>query len=178
MMARMEINGVLGRVDQIGVVVCELEREIERWARLVGGTPWRIWTYGPQLLKAQDYRGREAAFEMRVALSASTPQVELIEPLKGPSLYHDWLDAHGPGVHHLGAFEPDLPRGIERMRGHGFEVLQSGTGHGLDGDGGFAYFDTTHEIGVILELIEVPARRPDPEAVWPSAAVTTGQNAA
>jgi methylmalonyl-CoA/ethylmalonyl-CoA epimerase len=173
----MEIEGVLGRVDQIGIVVRELERAVERWARFVGGTPWRIWTYGPHMLKAQDYRGQEAAFEMRVALSASTPQVELIEPLSGPSLYHDWLDAHGPGLHHLGAFEPDLPSGIQRMRAHGFEVLQSGTGHGLDGDGGFAYFDTIREIGLILELIEVPARRPAPEAIWPPATVTSERNA-
>jgi methylmalonyl-CoA/ethylmalonyl-CoA epimerase len=174
----MEIEPLLGRVDQIGIVVRELERAVERWARLVGGAPWGIWTYGPQLLETQDYRGQEAAFEMRVALSTSTPQVELIEPLRGPSLYHDWLEVHGPGLHHLGAFEPDLASGIERMRARGFEVLQSGTGHGLDGDGGFAYFDTTHEIGLILELIEVPARRPAPEAVWPPAAVTSGQDAA
>jgi methylmalonyl-CoA/ethylmalonyl-CoA epimerase len=167
----MEIERALPRVDQIGIVVPELRPAVERWAQFVGGAPWRIWTYGPRMLRAQDYRGRKAHYEMRVALSSSTPQIELIEPLRGPSLYHEWLDAHGPGLHHLGAFEPDLSSGIERMRAHGFEVLQSGRGHGIDGDGGFAYFDTAREVGVILELIEVPARRPAPEAVWPAAAV-------
>jgi methylmalonyl-CoA/ethylmalonyl-CoA epimerase len=174
----MKVEGVFGGVDQIGIVVRELEPAVEYWARLVGGTPWRIWTYGPRMLSAQDYRGHDASFEMRVALSSSTPQVELIAPLSGPSLYQDWLDAHGPGLHHLGAFEADLASGIERMRGHGFEVLQSGRGQGVDGDGGFAYFDTAGEVGVILELIEVPARRPAPEAVWPPAALDSERSAA
>jgi methylmalonyl-CoA/ethylmalonyl-CoA epimerase len=35
--------------------------------------------------------------------------------------------------------------------------------YGLDGDGGFAYLNTHERLGVILELIEVPARRREPE---------------
>ena len=44
---------------------------------------------------------------------------------------------------------------------------QTGGGYGLDGDGGYAYFDTVASFGVILELIEVPKRRREPDFVWP-----------
>ena len=103
---------------------------------------------------------------MRLALAGAGPQIELIEPLTGPSLYHEWLDEHGEGLHHIGMRVPDLQAGIRDMAERGWDVLQSGRGYGLDGDGGFAYLDTTAEdLGVILELIEVPARRREPEAV-------------
>ena len=65
---------------------------------------------------------------------------------------------------------PDLGAAVRDMERRGHAVLQSGSGYGLDGDGGFAYLDTAALLGVILELIEVPARRPPPEAVVPGRA--------
>jgi len=155
-----------GRIDQIGIVVRDLDAALPRYDAAMGGAPWRGWTYGPELLVAQEYRGRASAFEMRIALSSSTPQIELIQPLRGPSLYHEWLEDHGDGFHHVGTWVPDLAAATERMRGHGFELLQLGRGFGLDGDGGFAYFDAADPLGTILELIEVPARRREPQRVW------------
>lgn len=53
------------------------------------------------------------------------------------------------------------------MRRAGYDVLQSGRGYGLDGDGGYAYFDTERDFEVIVEAIEVPKRRREPDFVWP-----------
>ncbi|ADB50696.1 conserved hypothetical protein [Conexibacter woesei DSM 14684] len=155
------------RADQIGIVVHDLDRALARYERALGGGPWRIWTYGPRNVPRLTYRGADAAFEMRVALSSSVPQIELIEAISGPSIYTEWLDRHGEGLHHLGMFEEDVDGGIARMAAQGFDLMQSGRGYGRDGDGGFLYFDTAAELGVILELIEVPARRRTPEAIWP-----------
>lgn len=49
----------------------------------------------------------------------------------------------------------------------GYDLLQSGHGYGLDGDGGFAFFDTIDDFGILLEGIEVPRRRRPPDGVWP-----------
>jgi methylmalonyl-CoA/ethylmalonyl-CoA epimerase len=155
-----------GRIDQVGIVVRHLDAAVERYDGALGGGPWRGWTYGPGVLAEQQYRGDASRFEMRIALSSGTPQIELIEPVSGPSIYHDWLERHGEGLHHLGSWVADLDAGVERMQRHGFAVIQLGRGHGLDGDGGFAYFDTRSTLGAILELIEVPARRLEPERVW------------
>jgi methylmalonyl-CoA/ethylmalonyl-CoA epimerase len=150
------------RADQIGIVVRDLESAIERYSATFDCTRWVIYTYGPQSVKEPTFRGGPGTYEMRLALPDSDPQVELIQPLKGPSLYHEWLDEHGEGLHHIGMRVPDLDEGI---RERGYPVLQSGRGYGLDGDGGFAYLDTEKDLGVILELIEVPKRRREPEAV-------------
>lgn len=152
-----------GRIDQVGIVVRDLDTALDRFSETIDSAPWRVYTYGPELLSAQEYRGRPTKFEMRIALSSTTPQIELIEPVRGPSLYHDWLEASGEGQHHVGTFVPDLDAGIATMERHGFHVLQAARGYGLDGDGGFAYLSTQHRLGVILELIEVPARRREPE---------------
>jgi methylmalonyl-CoA/ethylmalonyl-CoA epimerase len=151
--------------DQIGIVVEDLERAMRRYSEIFDCGPWSVYTYGPELLREQTFRGGPGTFEMRLALAGAGPQIELIQPLRGPSLYHEWLAQHGEGLHHIGMKVPDLLAGIRDMEHRGFGLLQSGRGYGLDGDGGFAYLDTAGELGVILELIEVPARRREPEAV-------------
>ena len=49
----------------------------------------------------------------------------------------------------------------------GYDLLQSGYGYGLDGDGGYAYFDTERDFGIIVEALEVPRRRREPDFTWP-----------
>ncbi|NED97447.1 VOC family protein [Phytoactinopolyspora alkaliphila] len=156
-----------GSVGQVGIVVRDLEEAAERWS--AGHDPaaavWRVWTYGPATLSAQTYRGAAAAYSMRIALLGRGPQVELVEPVDGPSLYHEWLDQHGPGVQHLGFHVPSVATAIMAMEEAGFRLLQSGTGTGADGTGGFAYFDTQARLGFVAEAIEVPRRRREPEHV-------------
>jgi len=153
------------KADQIGIVVEDIDAAMHRYAGMFDCGPWHVYTYGPDIVKEPTFRGAPGRFEMRLALAGSGPQLELIQPLIGPSLYHEWLERHGEGFHHIGMRVPDLGAGIRDMEERGFAVLQSGRGCGLDGDGGFAYLDTYAALGVTLELIEVPARRREPEAI-------------
>ena len=100
---------------------------------------------------------------MRLALTDGTPQLELIEPLEGASVYREFLSTHGPGVHHLAYLVESMELGIRTMASAGYRLLQLGSGFGLDGDGAFAYFDTCRDFGVTLELRELPRRRRPPE---------------
>ena len=95
-----------------------------------------------------------------------SPQVELLQALEGPSIYHEWLDSGRVGLHHVGVLVETLDAATESMRRAGYDVLQSGRGYGLDGDGGYAYFDTERDFEVIVEAIEVPKRRREPDFVW------------
>lgn len=151
-------------VDQVGIVVTDLELYIERYAETYGLGDWKIWTYEQEMFSESSFRGGPADFSMRLALSSRDPQVELIEPLAGPSIYHEWLAESGSGVHHLGSWVESLDEAIESLGSRGWELVQMGRGYGADGDGGFAYFDARADQGVILEVIEVPRRRIEPEA--------------
>lgn len=148
-----------GRVDQLGFLVPDLEASMRQWGALYRDEQWRVYTYSRENVPNIRYRGQSGEFAMRLALIGSSPQLEIIEPLQGPSIYHDWIADHGYGLHHLGFFVPSVATAVEEMESAGHACIQSGSGYGLDGDGGFAYFDFEPHFGVHLETIEVPARR-------------------
>ncbi len=162
-----------GQPGQIGILVDDLDAALAGFGAPAHVAPaWRIWTYGPAILREQTLRGEPAAFSMRLALGGAGPQLELIESLTGPSLYEEWRAEGRSGLHHVGFYVPDLRASIAEMEAAGYPLLMSGLGHGLDGTGGFAYFDTTAAIGYIVEAIEVPRERRPPEATWPGRGAT------
>lgn len=150
-------------VGQIGIIVRDLKTSAQRLSNLWGLGPWRCLTYGPNILAEQWYRGQESEFSVLIALNRSAPQVELLQPLSGPSIYEEWLGEHGEGLHHLAMFVESLDEAIESMGRAGYAPIQIGRGMGADGDGGFAYFDTEADFRVVLEAVEPPKRRRDPE---------------
>ncbi|MFJ5260049.1 VOC family protein [Streptomyces sp. NPDC088387] len=146
-------------VAQVGILVPDLAAGIATWSALLGADDWLVYTYGPDSVPQLTYRGEPGTFRMRVALTGAAPQVELIESLEGPSIYTEWIDEHGYGLHHLGFWIPSAEKTIREVTSGGVGLLQSGSGYGQDGDGGFAYFDTQDSVGLIVEAIEVPKRR-------------------
>lgn len=156
----------IGPVGQIGILVADIATAASHYQRILGVPEWRRYTYGPGFVPDLWYRGQPATFSMHIALGGTSPQVELIQPLAAPSIYHEHIGAHGYGAHHLGVFVPSLDHAITTMTSHGYELIQYGRGYGLDGDGGFAYFDTTTHHHTIIEAIEIPQRRPPPLTTW------------
>ena len=169
-MANQELAGALlrgGAPDQVGIVVENLEEALARYSKLLPGLgEWRCYTYSPETVRRLEYDGVPSSYAMKIALASASPQVELIEPLAGPNIYEGWLEKHGQGIHHIGLYIESLAAELERLRDTGVRVIQAGFGFGLDGDGGFAYLDTIGQLGYFIELIELPARRRQPESVW------------
>jgi methylmalonyl-CoA/ethylmalonyl-CoA epimerase len=155
-------------VGQIGIVVRDLERAFEQYGGRWGLGPWIGYVYGPETVPRLTYRGEPGRYSMRIALAGASPQVELVQPLEGPSIYEEWLEAGRGGLHHVAVYTDSLDEAIASVRDAGYDVLQSGQGYGLDGDGGYAYFDTERDFDVIVEAIEVPKRRREPDFVWPT----------
>ena len=151
------------RVDQVAYLVPDLGQAIAQWNALLGQREWHVYRYSPRTIPRMGFRGMPGRFEMHLALSASGPQVELIQPIDGPSIYHEWIERRGFGPHHIGRFVVDIEATIEELRAIGIEPVQWGTGYGLDGDGGFAYYEFGPDGGTVIELIEPPSRRRTPE---------------
>jgi methylmalonyl-CoA/ethylmalonyl-CoA epimerase len=150
--------------NQVGIVVPDIRRAI---AAHDGQGPWSISTIDRSIVANLAVAGAPADFAIRVAANQSLPQLELIEPLDDLSPYAQWLSQHGPGIHHLGYHVESVPTVTDRMVAAGFPVLLSGSNHGLDGDGAFAYYDTAAELGYLTEARERVRRRRPPEAIIP-----------
>jgi len=156
------------QINQIALVVRDLDAAMRQYWELLGVGPWRVYTYGPPLVREMTYRGKAEEYRMRLALAqVGALVVELIQPLSDNNIYVEHLDRKGEGLHHVGVFVPSFDRAVADAQRQGFSVLQSGRGYGRLGDGGFAYLDTEATLGVILELIEVPRERVPPEAEFP-----------
>ena len=155
-------------IDQIAVIVEDLDKAVETYWNMLGIGPWTFYTYGKPLIKSASYRGQPADFTMRIALaSLGSLGIELIEMVRAPTIYHDWVEAHGYGQHHVGILVEDMGAALAEAREAGLAVIQEGTGFGLDGDGHFAYLDTEDALGMLVELIEVPKRRVAPDKIYP-----------
>lgn len=153
---------------QLGLLVPTISDGLRVWGAS-GHTDagWKIWTYGPNMVSDMTYNGQPSTHSMILAMSGTNPQIELIEALDGPSIYHDWINSHGYGLHHLGLYIDDVAAMIPRMEQANFAMVQSGRAMGADGSGAYAYFDTTELLGFYLEAIEVPTVRREPHQVWP-----------
>jgi hypothetical protein len=158
----------IAHFDQVGFVVRDLEAAVRRYWERFGIGPWRVYTYGPPLMKEMTYRGRAQAYTMRIALCQHGPLVvELIQSVAGPNIYEEFLAERGEGLHHVRTVVDDVAAATAGLEAAGYACIQSGRGFGVRGDGAFAYFDTTADLGVIYEVAELPKERVPPELVYP-----------
>jgi len=153
--------------DQIAYLVPDLDAAIEEWNSILVEQEWNVYLFSPETLPRSGFRGQSGNFAMRLALTTTTPQFELIQPLDAPSIYHEWIERRGFGPHHVGRFVTDIEESIRRLRAIGFEPVQWATRYGLDGDGGFAYYELGEHADTVVELIQPPNRRRRPEALHP-----------
>ena len=144
-----------GTLVQIGIVVHDVDEALPRYHALFGEREWLIVENGPSNMHGLHIRGEPASFSMRLALAGERPQLELLQPLDGPSILDEWLARRGEGLHHLGYLVDSVDDTIAAMRDRGYACLQHGYGFNADGSGAFAYFDTERELGYLIEALEL-----------------------
>ena len=155
-------------IAQVAILVEDLDKTVENYWAVFGIGPWHFYTYARPLVREMSYRGKPADYEMRIALSYIGPlRIELIEAKAGDSIYADFIREHGYGVHHFGILVEEMNEELAKAKAAGLQMIQDGSGFGLDGDGHYAYLDTEELLGVTLELIQRPKARVAPEKVFP-----------
>ena len=158
-----------GDLAQVCIVVPDLDRAVENFYHIFGIGPWHFYTYGKPLVKRMTRNGEPTEYKMRVALSYfGKMRLELIEPLEGDTVYKEFVEEHGYGVHHLGILTENMQDSINKAKEAGISMTMDGAGFGPDDDGHYAYLDTEALIGTTLELIERPKRRNPPERIYPA----------
>jgi hypothetical protein len=104
-------------------VVRDVAAVSRHWERL-GFAPLAI---EPNVSLDRRYRGAPGTFEMLLGWNR-TGEVpfEWIQPTRGPSVYEEYLAAHGEGFHHLGLDVPDMDAALARLQSRGLSVTMSG----------------------------------------------------
>ncbi|MFX1491121.1 MAG: VOC family protein [Promethearchaeota archaeon] len=97
-------------------------------------------------------------YKIKIAfLTLGELQLEFIQVLAGtPTVYTDFLDQCGEGLHHVGINVPNLQKALDGVVDEGIEVLWSGVIYSVP----FAYLDTQQRFGTIIELIELSPPNP------------------
>jgi len=137
---------------QVAYVVRDLPAA-EQWFQKVMGVPRFLRMENVTLGDTCRYRGRPANSSMHLALGyVRDTQIELIESVRGPSIYTEFLDAKGPGLHHVAFAVPDFGAALAQLRAGGLEpVLEGALDTGMRVD--FAYFDCETAGASVIELL-------------------------
>ena len=156
-------------ICQTALVVSDLRHSIQQFHEILGLSPWKVYTYAPPKLRDTFVRGKPEPFSMKVAFaSVGSITLELIQPLEGNSIYREFLESHGDGLHHIASFTiDDMDKAIAPLEGRGVKVLQRGRYITDDYEAIFAYMDTEKTIGTIFEFLKVTGKRPPPEETYP-----------
>ncbi|WP_431965357.1 zinc-binding dehydrogenase [Nocardia sp. bgisy134] len=146
------VANMFGGIAQIGYVVRDIEASMCNFVAC-GIGPW-FYLRG---VRPEDftYKGEPSPMAMDVAVANSGDvQIELISPVgDAPSMYRDFLDAGNEGVQHVAYWSGNYQELYERAIAAGFTVGQEGRIGGADGR--FAYLETEHHPGTVIEISDV-----------------------
>lgn len=142
---------------QIAWVTADLDATERALSALLGARRWVRMPgvhFGPETCR---HRGRPADFVADIALSyAGDTQLEIIAPVRGESVYAEFLDRHGSGLHHVCVEAPDPEAFEARLRdaeGAGTPVVCRGE---MPGGMRFAYLSATGAGVPYLEIAYIP----------------------
>ena len=152
-MEEAKTSSVQPSVDQIGIVVRDLHAMVAALDRILGIKGFRIMEWPIEGVDPQaTYHGEPGNYRLLLAFSTiGKTQIELIQPLEGQNIYSDFLEEHGPGIHHFRLTVPDFEERVDNLEASGVKNIASGTGVHVGSK--WAYFDTSALLeGVIVEL--------------------------
>jgi len=139
------------KVTQVGIIVRDIESKARAWSEILGLPMPEIIITDPVDKAQTEYNGKSTTARAKLAFfHMGQLEVELIEPMDGPSTWKDQLDGHGDSLHHI-AFEiKGIQEKIAFLDSKGVPLVQRGEYTG----GRYAYLDGVSQLGTVLELLE------------------------
>jgi methylmalonyl-CoA/ethylmalonyl-CoA epimerase len=141
------------RLDHIAIALPRIADAAPVLVAMLGGVPersrpsgvfrWATWTY------------------------ADGGRIEVLEPLGPDGFLRRFLDAHGPGVHHVTLKVPDLAEVCRRAEGHGYQIVGRDES---DPSWKEAFLHPKQAQGIVVQLAETGAAAPPaaPDALPPA----------
>lgn len=139
------------KLAQVAIVVRDIEESCRRWAIVLGQPVPGIIVTDPGERVAMTYGGAPSNAQAKLAFfDLGGVQLELIEPMGGPSTWQAALDARGESVQHIAFWVDGMQKSVDFLREQQVPMTQRGD----MGEGQYAYFDGDERLGVTIELLE------------------------
>ena len=137
---------------QLGIIVDDVDKCVKNFEELYGIGPWKIVMMDRNTFPKLTVNGEPSDMANKCAFcNAYGLELELIEPLT-ESPYKDWLDEHGPGIHHIAVITKDKFDDVlehhKKVTGEGPWLRGQEPDIGMD----FAYLDLTKVLGMFIEV--------------------------
>lgn len=157
------------KVMQICAVVRDIQKSMEEYWKILGIGPWNVYTFSPETIREFTLHGQPVkhSFEFIVATAwVGEIQFELVQPVKGPTIYESFLKEKGEGFHHIKekVDDDEIEETLKKFKEKGINVIQSGK---FDEDV-FYYLNTEPTLGILYEIgncgkVRTPEKRYPPE---------------
>lgn len=158
----MAEDNVFSKIDHIAVVVRDMEKAIKYYESL-GIGPFRQLkniVAVSRVLRGKSIPLDSIKVDARIARIGPV-DLELLQPVKGDSLWKESLEANGEGCQHLGFWAEDIDGAEAKAVEKGLKVLYKVR---FEKDGGDSYMDTAGVGGLIMALSHTPSQDWPPRA--------------
>jgi hypothetical protein len=139
-------------IIQIGIVVKDINASTSAWAKFLNQQV-------PQIFLTDGFDKTQAEYMSKPCYGRiyqsffrlKNVEIELIQPIdEKPSVWLDFLNAKGEGIHHIAFKVTDMASNINTYQKEGHPLIQKGEFPG----GRYAYLDAMSSMRVILEFLE------------------------
>jgi hypothetical protein len=144
-------------IQQIAWLTRDLEKSMQAWIDTLRIGPWRVFRFTDKTVKNLKVDGKpvEGPFEFRIAIThVGDMEIELIQPVRGPMIYEDYLQRRGEGLHHIKEKIPNdrMAAVVQDYAARDVKVTQTGQ---FVADFHF-YLDTEPKLDFVYELGNCP----------------------
>ena len=143
------------KITQVAIAVHDLQMVVENYWNILGIGPWNIYAWEYPTVYDRTYHSKPAWSREKIChAQVGDVELELMQSVDGNSLYRDFLDEHGEGLHHLQFWVDDLDEAVRILtEEYGFPSLQSGSCGRTEKGCRYNYIDI-EPLGCIWEVVE------------------------
>jgi hypothetical protein len=141
----------VGAMLQFAYVVPDIQKTLKYWIEVLGVGPFYM--LESLELDGHKFRGTPSNPNLALALAnTGEAQIEIImQNNDAPSVYKEFSDAGGFGLHHVGYTPADFDAEVAKYLGLGCEMALEGT---MSGGTRVVYMDTREHLGHLTEFWE------------------------
>jgi hypothetical protein len=150
----------ISHVIQIGIVVSDVNKAIKGYSDLLHVNNWNINYVDTAIGKGSNFHknGKPIQAKAKIAwVNFGNVELELIEPQDRHGIYSEFLEEHGPGVHHIMLGTSNYAASLDLMESRNIAAIGGGELQNTR----FQMFDTQAVLGFICEIAEGGPLVPD-----------------